>query len=151
MKKTTFPFLFGIILVISSCRTNTDVVHSEMNNGMIPIDSANKMIGSYLNSMDPGVAETISLLFDAETLRTYLEDPQITGLKFMLAHPLEYINEGNENVNGGLKSGALTIVIGGFDRNGNYVLGPGRTVPNKARICPPYCSVDGNTADNLLQ
>lgn len=148
MKKNFIPYLFALILAHSSCETNDR--HTAVTNDMIPVDSANKMIGSYLNSIDTGGPKTISLVFDAESLRAYLEDPQITGLKFMLAHPLDYINSGHENVNGGLKAGALTIVVGGFDKDGNYVYGAGRTVPNKARICPPYCTVNGTAANNLF-
>jgi|GEM_PF-759857 len=127
--------------------------------GFIHKDTANKMIQSYLNSLDnipppeEGVSpqQLYSLIIDADELRTYLSDPAIKNVKVMFAHTLDYINTGNADIPAGMTSGALTIVFGGFDSSGNYVYAPGMTLPNEARGCPPYCPSTGTATNNLFE
>src|SRR4051812_12489483 len=54
----------------------------------ICIDTANKMIGSYLQSVGYPQKDTSirALSFDADTVRNYLADTSIKTLKFYLAH-----------------------------------------------------------------
>ena len=170
MKKINFRksiLLLTIPALLGSCGKNTDIQTtspstSTVNNtmslsasyaGFIPKDSANKMIGSYLTSIDDELANEplYSLLLDADELRVFLSDNNIEGVKIMFAHTLDYINKGNDGVHAGYKSGALTLVFAGFDEDENYVYAPGNLVPNALRPCPPLCKVVGNASNNLLQ
>lgn len=110
----------------------------------IPVDSANKMLGSYLNSIGyiDNDSTLRSLSFDADVLRSYLTaNPgglNITNIKVMFAHTLDYINEGHGGVNAGYRSGALTLVMAGYDSEGNYILFNNAIVDN-AIPCPVNC------------
>src|ERR1043165_4591049 len=91
----------------------------------IAVDSANKMIGSYLESVGyPYVDTTIrSLAFDADTLRAYLQDKSITTVKFYLGHQLGWL-DGDATRYGkniGMTPGKLTIICVGLDDNGNVI------------------------------
>ena len=117
----------------------------------IPTDSANKMIQSYLTSIGGSGHDTDlrSLIFDADSLRAYLSNPAIKNIKVMFAHTLDFINAGGEGQNVGYSSNALTVVFGGYDEQGNYVLHPGNKVPDFAQPCPTTC-VEGGTASSDL-
>lgn len=137
---------------LGACTSSNNNVDINDRSNFISVDSANKMLQSYIDSKPPNdSSQLISLIVDADDLRFYLSDTSIIGLKLMLAHPLEYINSGNEGVNGGLQSDALTVVFAGFDSNGNYVLKPDNKVPNKAQRCPPFCIISGTASNNLIE
>lgn len=131
----------------SSTRSNSsgNLQSAYPTESAIPLDSANKMINSYLTSINASTDTTKiqSLIFDAEPLRYYLNDMassgDITKVKLMFAHSLDYINSGNQGVNAGYQTGALTIIIAGYDEDGDYILYPGSTALNKATFCPPIC------------
>src|SRR5690606_9809507 len=99
----------------TSPRTQHDIVHSNaryLGNGFsesIPIDTANRMIQSYLTGVGyPAVDTAIrSLIFDADTLRAYLANPNIVTLKVMLAHKQSYIHSRHEGTGSGLNPEAL--------------------------------------------
>lgn len=116
-------------------------------------DTANRMIQSYITSVDAIDAEEqlYSVMLDADDIRTYLSDTAIHGVKIMFAHTLKYINAGNEGVAAGLESGALTIVMAGYNRGGNYVFAPGMRVLNNVRPCPPKCPLTGTASQHTLQ
>lgn len=148
--------LLALPAVFMSCGeqpANTSLANSTATYaGFITKDSANKMIGSYLSSLDPSSdSQLYSLIMDADELREFLEDTTIEGLKIMFAHTLEYINAGNKGQPAGYESGALTIVISGFDVHGNYVYAPGTKVPDAVKPCPPHCKINGTAASNLLE
>ncbi len=122
----------------------------------IEMDSANKMIGSYLNSIGYQQNDTDlrSLIFDADSLRQYLANPSVRKLKFMFAHDLDYINNGGDGKPAGYQSGKLTAVIAGFDIKGNYVFvlqGNNRMVLNHALPCPTNCPTSGTASSDHLQ
>ena len=118
--------------------------------------TANTMIGSYLTSIGAPTNTTNlrSLIIDADALRGYLTDSEegksITRVKLMFAHTEQYINSGHGGENCGYQSGALTIIIAGFDNNGNYILNGGGGVMNHANPCPHYCPSVGTAASDLL-
>ncbi|OJU76478.1 MAG: hypothetical protein BGO09_16275 [Bacteroidetes bacterium 47-18] len=116
-------------------------------------DSANRMIQSYLSSIDAVDAQEQlnSLILDADDIRTYLSDTAIRGVKIMFAHTLEYINSGNEGLPAGLESGALTVILAGYNSRGNYVFAPGMRVLNKARPCPTKCLTTGSASNHILE
>ncbi|OSZ79064.1 hypothetical protein CAP35_12680 [Chitinophagaceae bacterium IBVUCB1] len=119
----------------------------------IPVDSANKMIGSYIQSLggNPSNENLYSLIADANCLRNYLNaHPEVTNVKLMFAHTLDYINTGHQGQNAGYKSGALTLVIAGYDAAGNYVLINGNRVMDRVAPCPIDCPQTGTAASNTL-
>lgn len=141
----------AIALCLSSCSRHT----GEVPDGYISKDSANKMIGSYLASIQADSAQQDpdlhSLILDADLLRHYLSNKEVKQVKVMLAHTLEYINTGHAGQNAGYKSGALTIVIGGYNRDGSYIFQAGNMVPNHATPCPRNCPESGAASGSLLQ
>jgi len=118
---------------------------------MIPVDSANKMILSYLNSINYQTDDSKirSLLYNADSLRKYLSDTSIKNIKIMFAHSLDYINAGGQNNNCGYDAGALTIVLAGYNKNGNYVT-PNNSVLERGAPCPATCPTVGTAANNLI-
>ena len=118
----------------------------------VHLDSANKMLSSYLNSLsisDPE-PDLHSLIIDANALRYYLENQNITQLKIMFAHQLDYINNGGLNEYAGLRSDAITIVIAGINENSDYVYTPAVTALDNAKPCPYNCPNGGTAASDLL-
>lgn len=108
----------------------------------IAIDSANKMISSYLTSVGyPYVDSTIrSLSFDADTIRNYLQNSSITTLKFYLGHQLSFLSNGaNFGKNIGMQPGKLTVICVGLDDNGNVVRNTSNGVYEHAMPCPNSC------------
>jgi hypothetical protein len=119
----------------------------------IPVDSANKMINSYLTSIGgstPTNENLYSLIMDANSLRCYLSNPEIKNVKLMFAHTLDYINKGHGGQNAGYGSGKLTLVIAGYDQNGNYVLDAKAGVEDNMRPCPHDCPTVGTAASNTI-
>jgi hypothetical protein len=119
----------------------------------IPVDSANKMITSYLNSISNTDSSLKSLVIDMDQLRRYTDSleggKRITHLKLCFAHTLEYINAGHANQNAAYLSGGLTLVIAGFDSSGHYVYFDGNTVLEYCAPCPYSCP-SGDAGNSLL-
>lgn len=116
-------------------------------------DSANKMIGSYLASLPPqdsSKPDLHALILDAEVIRDYLNDTSIKSLKLMFAHTLDYINAGNQGVPAGYQSGAFTMVMLGFNAEGNYIYLPGKQAFNRWVPCPLNCPDEGDAASDYL-
>ncbi|WP_118973941.1 hypothetical protein [Taibaiella koreensis] len=123
------------------------------NPNFISIDSANKMLGSYLFSINADAdnnSNVQSFIMDADAIREYLSDPAIKKVKIMLAHNLKYINEGNSGVNCGYKSGGLTVIMAGYDAQSNYIFAPGNKVMDNSVPCPSICPSNGTASDMLL-
>src|SRR5690606_16176584 len=116
----------------------------------IPSDSANKMIQSYLTSTTGNPDDLRALILDADSMKSYLTDTSIRHLKVMLAHTLNYINDGNNGRPAGYESGALTIVVAGVNSLGDYVFIHGNGVMNMAAPCPYLCWGSGTAASDLL-
>lgn len=118
---------------------------------LIPMDSANKMIGSYLTSIEGKDGEMYSLIMNADALRAYLSDTSIKNVKLMFSHTLDYINAGNEGVPASYKSGEFTIIMAGYNSAGNYIFAPNNMVLDRAMPCPSSCPTVGTASGNLLQ
>lgn len=119
----------------------------------ICVDSANRMLGSYLSSInaDNNDSDIHFLVCNADSLRAYLSDTRIKNVKLMFAHTLEYINEGNYGKKAGYTNGNLTIIIAGYDVNGTYIYRNGNTVMEHFQACPVYCDdVIGAASSSLL-
>jgi len=119
----------------------------------ISVDTANKMLGSYLSSINADADNNMnvqSFIMDADAIREYLSNPSIKKVKIMLAHTLTYINTGNQGVNCGYKSGKLTVILAGFNGESNYIFAPGNMVVDQAIPCPTACEVVGTASDMYL-
>ncbi len=122
----------------------------------IPIDTANKMIQSYLTSIGGtgGVDTSLhSLIVDANALRKYLTTDSgmsISHLKIMFAHKLDYINSGHAGQPCGYGINGLTAVMAGYNNAGNYVFYPVDLVMDQMRPCPHECPVNGSASNDLL-
>lgn len=150
---------FCLLLTIAffSCGPNnqsqSSEVEEEVNTGVnfIPLDTANLMIGSYLESVghEFNPDTLLSWSVDAASLRAYLKhNPTIQGIKFMLAHKQSYIAD-NYGKPAGFSPSALTMVIAGYDSEGNYKFYGTNLVLNRLAPCPPSCP-HGSAADPLF-
>jgi len=158
MKKLTIGLL--LMAGLAACKgqihsSGTGCVPGIGQPSFIPVDSANKMLSSYLNSINSGQNDTdlTSIIFDADTLRSLLNDTshgKIVKVKCMLAHTLCYINSGGQNQPCGYRSGKLTLVVAGYDLSNNYVLNPIGKAMNTGMPCPTSCPATGTAASALL-
>lgn len=108
----------------------------------IPLDEANKLINSYLTSVNYPAQDTAlrSLMFDADTLRAYLRDTSIVTIRFFVAHTPSYAN--NSTTYGkyaGLKPDAMTLVIAGMNSSNQYVRSSRNGFYEHAKPCPALC------------
>lgn len=134
-------------------RSPTATAVAEDDDHYIPVDSANKMIGSYLGSISGNDSALHSLILDANVLRSYLNSDsgqEITQMKIMFAHKLTYINDGGGNKPCGYNYAGLTLVLAGFKPDGSFILGPNKSAIDNAFPCPANCSSAGQAADDYL-
>lgn len=117
----------------------------------IPLDTANRMIESYLTSQGyPGNEEALrSISIDADTLRAYLQDSRITTIKLMVAHQPAYINSGGYQKNAGLSSSAMTMVLVGVDEANKPVLNKSNGVYDQFSLCPKLCDAGADAYIHL--
>ncbi len=112
----------------------------------IQIDTANRMIASYLESVGyPNVDTAVrSLSFDADTLRSYLANPNITTMRFYLGHQLSYLNGGSNRFGKdiGMRPGALTIIAVGINDAGQVIRNTSNGVYEHSMPCPYSCGFD---------
>lgn len=125
----------------------------EVHSDFIPIDTGNKMLSSYLNSIDYSDNDTDlhSLVISASQLKQYLNTApdSIAYFKLMFAHKLSYVNAGHVNTNVGYSRNAFTIIIAACDTYGNYIYANGNQVLDYSSPCPPGCP-PGEAANPLL-
>ena len=147
--------------------TATNPHHSEARAGdpgsqFITADVANQMINSYVTSIsnDPNYNSSApdlhSFSLSADSLRMYLNSVNLRSMKLIFAHTMEYINAGNAGKWAGMQSGALTIILAGYDAQGNYVyyapggVNNGQFVLDHCTPCPTNCA-QGVAGGDLLQ
>jgi len=178
MEKKMFLFVIAASIFIFSCtsggnRNNaTAPADSTVTTGdssvggggddsfcvFIPKDSANKMINSYLGSINypANDSDLYSIIIDVAKLNAYLNTPvgssgqRATKIKLMFAHTLDYINSGGQNRNCGYKSGKLTLILATYDSAGNYIYMNGNKVLDHTQPCPSYCPSIGSASNNTL-
>jgi hypothetical protein len=106
------------------------------------------MIGSYLQSVGYPYADTAvrSLMFDADTLRAYLANTNITTVSFYLGHQLSWLNSGNNKFgkNIGMAPGKLTVICVGLNDEGGVVRNTSNGVYEHAMPCPNSCPTTNN-------
>lgn len=110
----------------------------------IPIDTANRMILSYLHSIhyETNTNAIRSWSFNADTLRNYLNSQagsHVTNIRFFLAHTMSYILGGHEGQQLPVNSHDLTIIIIGVDSTGSVVYKSEDRVFNHCLPCPDAC------------
>lgn len=168
-KRTVVTVLASILVIIAACTkknatNNPNVKPADLNSLMfdstmtgadspfIHVDSANKMLNSYLSSINTAerADDLHSLIIDAEALRYYLQNTDIKHVKIMLAHRLDYINAGYENTYAGTDYNALTVIIAGYDQNSNYVYTSAGSVLDNATPCPYQCIASGTAASDTF-
>jgi hypothetical protein len=143
-----------ISAAFTSCTSSTPL--PVLATEFISVDTANRMISSYLNSINyqSNDSSLHSLVIDAIELKRYLDTTRtgntIKKLKIMFAHKLSYINSGQGNQFAGYDNDALTIVIAGVNENGDYVVFPGNKVFNNSMPCPTSCP-EGTASSPLIQ
>ena len=129
-----------------SPQTNLQTKVESAYSQFIPVDSANKMVASYLTSIDYTNNDTDlqSLIISADQLEQYINQTpgDIAYFKLMLAHRLDYINAGNDGVYDGYNRNALTIVIAGYNNNGDAIYFDDGFVLDYSSPCPPGCPPD---------
>lgn len=138
---------------LSSNSTKNSIALRTDRDHFIPIDSANKMLNSFLRSTNaPNDSSIRSYILDADQLREYLNDTsngKITSIKIMMAHNLSYINCGNIGVNCGYNPSGLTLIIAGVNESGNYVYKSNQVMDNMT-VCPTYCYSTGTASFDTL-
>ncbi len=117
----------------------------------IPLEEANTMIGSYLSSINSSANDTDvrSFSVDADSLRALLDQTGIKRVKIMFGDTMSYINSGNYGHYAGFQSGALTLIIAGYNAAGNYVYYNGMALDHLVPC--PYSCPGGVAGNNLLE
>ncbi len=152
MKKNLFVIL-AALSVLPSCRHHVKMPEENIPySTLIPIDTANKMIKSYLDGVNCNEnPEAIKALrFDADSLRAYLSDPHIKNIKFVFANTLAYANSPYSGKRPPLNSHVLTIILAGYDEFGNYVYKNNQVYEN-CFPCPNNCGPGQSGEDYLAQ
>lgn len=169
MKKHLITVAAGTLLFITCKNENKDPSGAARENirtvtvtadtsfsRFIPKDSANKMISSYLASINAPYNDTAlrSVIIDVNQLRRYIDSMpgsnQITNVKLMFGHTLSYINAGHSGQYAGYTSGKLTLIISAYNANGTYVYFNNNEVVDFGMPCPSNCP-SGDAAGPLLQ
>jgi len=112
---------------------------------------ANRMINSYLYSINSPLndSDIRSFSVNADSLRAYLSNPAVKNVKLMFAHTMSYIDAGYEGQYAGYQSGAMTIVLAGYDSVGNYTYYNGYVLDHLTPC--PYSCPPGLASSYLLQ
>ncbi len=113
---------------------------SQTTNGAeVPVATANGYITDFITDYyDTGKAPVKSMIMSADLLRTYLANPAIENVKFMLG-----ARTMNDN---GVEKEVFTLIVGGYDAAGNYVLTPQGNILDQMTPCPFNCPTIGNAA-----
>jgi hypothetical protein len=117
---------------------------SNQSSSFIPVDSANKMVTSYLASINHPQKDSavLSFTFSASELRRLLDSvdhpDSLKDVQIRLAHSLDYINNGPHGTPAGFNKNALRLLISGVDYNGNTIL-LNNEVMNHSMPCPNSC------------
>ncbi len=154
-KLIALALFIGLVSCGDTKRNVKDQSESCSNvNSYIPIDSANKMISSYLNSIQYQNNDTDvrSFIVDANALRCYLNSDaglNVSNLKISFAHNASTAYSTDSNINCGYNGKHLTIVISGFDTLGNYVIHPKGLCIDRA-FWRPKRPISGNASNDLI-
>lgn len=114
------------------------------NGAEIPVEIANGYINDFIaNYFHTGKAPVKSMIMDAGLLRNYLANDKIQNIKFMLGE--RTVHES------GVDNRVFTLVVAGYDAEGNYILTPDGNILDHMSPCPADCPTLGNAAnDNII-
>lgn len=113
------------------------------NGAEVPVATANGYITKFITDyFDAGTVPVKSMIMSADLLRDYLSNPAIENVKFMLG-----ARDIDEN---GTPKEVLTLVVGGYDAVGDYVLTPSGNIMDHMEPCPNRCPTIGNAANDLI-
>jgi hypothetical protein len=118
---------------------------SKSNGDKITVEEANEKIHRFIQEYyDGGSMPVKSLLCDADILKEYLNsNDNIQVVKFMLGvHDFHMPDGGTEAL--------PTLVIVGFDDQGNYVKMEGDMVLDHCSPCPPRCPITGPASNDYI-
>lgn len=112
--------------------------------GEITVNDANSYINSFIaNYVTPGDFPVKSFIFDAELLKNYLDNnPDIINMKFMLGEK-EFDVDGTPTT-------LPTLIITGYDANGDYIKSSVGKVLDMSKPCPPFCPTTGAAANDNI-
>ena len=154
MKKLCL-FAGCLFVAFTSCQHHPTTPHPGDDLSYIPRDSANKMINSYLSSLDStNDSNLYSVIIDADALRDYLtceKGSKISHMKIMFAHKLSYINSGNGGRPCGYNEAGLTFILAGYDEANNYIFMGDNKVMDYGRPCPHDCPSFGTASSNVFE
>lgn len=107
----------------------------------ITVEEANQYIDAHISQFfDTGKYPIKSFIFDAGLLRDYLvANPEIQNMKFMLGMRPD-----------GTGNNTSTMIIVGYDANGNYIKTADQMVLDQAGACPYNCPSVGNAAHDHI-
>ncbi|HTN16143.1 MAG TPA: hypothetical protein VL092_00575 [Chitinophagaceae bacterium] len=150
--KRTITIAALLLMAMAACKKP----HKPTNPppGYITIDSANKMVSSYLASVNFPATDTAvrCFLYSAKELRYLLDSlPQsasIENIEIKMAHTLDYINNGHAGQFAGYNQAGITLLMVGVNAAGNYVYANSK-VMNHGRPCPTNCP-NGSAAAPLF-
>lgn len=110
------------------------------NGAEVTVTVANQYIADFItNYFTPCTVPVKSMIMDAGLLRSYLSNTDIENVKFMLGErPI------------GTNEKTLTLIVAGYDANGNYVLTEDDMVLDHTKPCPPDCPTTGNAANDYI-
>lgn len=113
---------------------------STTNGAEVTVTAANQYIADFItNYFTPGTVPVKSMILDAGLLRTYLSNTNIQNVKFMLGErPI------------GTNEKTLTLIVAGYDADGNYVLTQDGMVLDHLAPCPHQCPTLGNAASDYI-
>ena len=162
--KNKLSFLIIAALVVYACNKKSTTVDTNspatkpdyrsyalmgLDSPFLSSDTANVMIQSYLDDLDNS-NQLKSLIVDANALRYYLQNTNITSVKLMFAHKLSYVRNPSSDALPDMDYRALTIVIAGFDANNNYIYSPQGAVMDFCKPCPNECPTGGTASSDIL-
>jgi len=137
-----------LLILLASCHNKKSSVKAGSKTAyeaFIPVDSAKKMVSSYLTSINYQANDTElrSITISAAELRYYLDSlpnsSNIKNVEIKFAHKLSYINSGNKDKPAGLKTRALTVILVGLDQTGEYIYANDNVI-NRGTPCPFNCA-----------
>lgn len=113
------------------------------NGAEVTVATANSYITKFITDyFDSGKVPVKSMIMSADLLRDYLSNPAVENVKFML---------GARDVDiSGVPTEVLTLVVGGYDAVGDYVLTPSGNILDHMSPCPNECPTIGNAANDHI-
>lgn len=109
----------------------------------VSVSTANGYITEFISDyFNTGKAPVKSMIMDAQLIRDYLADNTIENVKFMLGARDETVN--------GQTTQIFTLIVAGYDSNGDYVLTSSGNVLDHSDPCPDKCPTGGTAANDTI-